>query len=75
MPPAEINEMTQAALTERDPAKREAMYLDLQRAMQAESPYVIMFQAQKQVAMADDVQGFVNGANPDLLYYRLVTKN
>lgn len=75
MPPAEINAMTQTALTERDPAKREAMYLDLQRAMQAESPYVIMFQAQKQVAMADDVRGFVNGANPDLLYYRLVTKN
>lgn len=75
MPPAEINEKTMAALSEQDPAKREQMYLELQKAMQDSAPFVVMFQAVKQVAMADKVQGFVNGATSDFVYYRLVQKN
>jgi peptide/nickel transport system substrate-binding protein len=34
-----------------------------------------MFQAVKQVAMADNVDGFVNGATSDFVFYRLVEKN
>ena len=34
-----------------------------------------MFQAIKQVAMADRVDGYVNGASSDYVYYRLVEKN
>jgi peptide/nickel transport system substrate-binding protein len=34
-----------------------------------------MFQAVKQVAMDDRVEGFVNGSNSDFVYYRLVEKN
>jgi peptide/nickel transport system substrate-binding protein len=34
-----------------------------------------MFQAIKQVAMDDGVQGYVNGASSDYVYYRLVEKN
>ncbi|MGY4749513.1 ABC transporter substrate-binding protein [Pannonibacter sp. Q-1] len=75
MPPQEINEKTMAALTEKSPEKRLEMYGELQQAMQAESPYVIMFQAVKQVAMNGKVQGYVNGATSDFVYYRLVTKN
>jgi peptide/nickel transport system substrate-binding protein len=75
MPPAEINEMTLAALGEQDADARLDMYLELQRAMQAEAPFVIMFQAVKQVAMAKDVTGFVNGSTSDFVYYRLVEKN
>jgi peptide/nickel transport system substrate-binding protein len=74
-PPAEINEKTMAALSEQDPEKRLQMYVELQQAMQAESPFVIMFQAVKQVAMADNVDGFVNGATSDFVFYRLVEKN
>ncbi len=74
-PPAEINEKTMAALGEQDPEKRLQMYVELQQAMQAESPFVIMFQAVKQVAMADNVDGFVNGATSDFVFYRLVEKN
>ncbi|MEM9640790.1 MAG: ABC transporter substrate-binding protein [Pseudomonadota bacterium] len=74
MPPAEINEKTTAALAEQDPELRNQMYIELQAAMQQEAPFVIMFQAVKQVAMADDVEGFVNGANADYVYYRLVDK-
>ena len=75
MPPAEINEMTMAALAEQDADRRLEMYLELQREMQREAPFVIMFQAVKQVAMADNVTGFVNGSNSDFVYYRLVEKN
>lgn len=75
MPPAAMNTETMAALAEQDTDKRNAMYLDLQKQVQAESPFVIMFQAIKQVAMADNVSGFVNGASSDYVYYRLVTKN
>jgi peptide/nickel transport system substrate-binding protein len=75
MPPADINRKTLAALGEQDPARREAMYLELQKAMQDEAPFVIMFQAVKQIAMADSVKGFVNGAASDFVYYRLVKKD
>jgi peptide/nickel transport system substrate-binding protein len=75
MPPAEVNAKTMAALAEQDTDTRNQMYLDLQQQMQAEAPFVIMFQAIKQVAMADRVDGYVNGASSDYVYYRLVEKN
>ncbi|MBY5933973.1 ABC transporter substrate-binding protein [Tateyamaria omphalii] len=74
MPPAEMNEKTMAALAEQDADKRLTMYLELQQETQAEAPFVIMFQAIKQVAMRDNVQGFVNGATSDYVFYRLVEK-
>ncbi len=75
MPPKEINEKTMAALTEKSPEQRLLMYVELQQAMQAEAPFVIMFQAVKQVAMNEKVSGYVNGATSDFVYYRLVSKN
>lgn len=71
----EMNERTMAALTESDPAKREEMYLSLQKDVQAKAPFVIMFQATLQVGMDDDVDGYVHGASSDLVFYRLVEKN
>lgn len=75
MPPEEINELTLAALAEQDPDLRNEMYLELQREMQREAPFVIMFQASNQVAMATNVSGFVNGSSSDFVFYRLVEKN
>ncbi|WP_159590577.1 ABC transporter substrate-binding protein [Chelativorans xinjiangense] len=72
--PAEMNELTMAALAESDPEKRNEMYVDLQEQVQAASPIVIMFQAAYQVAMDKGVEGYVNGATSDFVYYRLVTK-
>jgi peptide/nickel transport system substrate-binding protein len=72
--PEEMNAEVNAALAEGDMDARNAMYIDLQEQVQASSPIVIMFQAEKQVAMAENVQGFVNGATSDFVYYRLVTK-
>lgn len=75
MPPADVNEMTMAALSEQDAERRNAMYLELQRRMQAEAPFVIMFQASRQVVMDAEVTGYVNGSSSDFVYYRLVEKS
>ncbi|MDB5526484.1 MAG: peptide transporter substrate-bindinhypothetical proteinotein [Rhizobium sp.] len=72
--PDELNKETKAALAEADPAKRNEMYIDLQKKVQAKSPIIVMFQAATQVAMGKNVSGYVNGATSDFVYYRLVTK-
>jgi peptide/nickel transport system substrate-binding protein len=72
--PAELNEETKAAKAEADGAKRNEMYIDLQKKVQAKSPIVVMFQAATQVAFAKNVTGYVNGAISDFVFYRLVKK-
>jgi peptide/nickel transport system substrate-binding protein len=69
-----MNKLTLAALAESDPAKRDQMYIDLQKKVRAKSPIVIMFQAVKQVALRPNVSGYVNGATSDFVFYRLVEK-
>ena len=73
--PAELNAETKAAKAEADPAKRNEMYVDLQKKVQAKSPIIIMFQAATQVAIAKNVEGYVNGATSDFVFYRLVKKS
>ncbi|SDD67879.1 peptide/nickel transport system substrate-binding protein [Paracoccus isoporae] len=73
--PEEMNAETMAALSEADPETRLEMYRDLQQKVQENSPIVIMFQAAYQVAMDEDVTGYVNGATSDFVFYRLVEKN
>jgi peptide/nickel transport system substrate-binding protein len=68
------NMMAVKARNELDLGKREGLYLDLQRKLQHDSPYAIMFQQNEQVASRKSVQGFVSGSNFDLVFYRLVTK-
>lgn len=72
--PDEMNAATKAALTEGNPEKRAAMYQELQKQVQENSPIVIMFQASYNVGMDTDVEGYVNGASSDLVFYRLVEK-
>lgn len=74
-PSDHLNELTMEALGEQDADRRLAMYRELQEEVQENSPIVIMLQATKQVAMADNVEGFVNGAISDYVFYRLVEKN
>ena len=66
--------MAVAARNALDLAKRERIYLDLQKRLQTEGPYVILFQQNEQVARRANVEGFVSGSNFDLVYYRNVTK-
>jgi len=72
--PDDMNRQVRDALAESDPESRLDIYRDLQRQVQAESPIVIMFQASDQVAMDEDVSGYVNGATSDFVFYRLVEK-
>ena len=69
-----MNKETLAARSEADPAKRDQMYVDLQKKVQEKSPIIVMFQASTQVAMGKNVSGFVNGAISDFIFYRLVKK-
>ncbi len=71
----EITKQTDAAARERDPEKRKGMYLDLQKKLQEDGPFVIMFQSTELVARRGTVSGFVSGPTYDVVYYRLVTKS
>jgi len=70
----EISKMTDAAVRERDAAKREQMYKDLQRKVREEGPFIIMIQDSKQVALRNEVKHFVMGPTSDVVFYQLVTK-
>jgi peptide/nickel transport system substrate-binding protein len=63
-----------AAVLERDAEKRKQMYLELQRTIQQDSPFVIMFQSTEQAAMRKSVKHFVSGPTFDTVFYRLVGK-
>ncbi len=69
-----MNAMVVAARNEPDLARREQRYHEIQRSLQENSPYVVMFQQTEQVARRKNVQGFVSGSNSDLVFYRNVTK-
>ncbi len=70
----DLNAMVRAAKNELDAGRREQAYFDLQKKVQHEGPYAIMFQQHEQLVRRANVQNFVSGPNFDLVFYRLVTK-
>ncbi len=70
----DINALAVKARNELDLDQREKLYLDLQKRLQTEGPYVILFQQNEQVARRKNLEGFVSGSNFDLVFYRNVTK-
>ena len=70
----EMTRKTQAAMMERDAAKRAQRYQDLQRQHQQTSPFVIMFQEVEVIAERKNVHGFVVGPAFDDYRYADVTK-
>ena len=70
----DITKMTDAAVRERDEGKRKQMYLDLQKKVMDEGPFMIMFQDTQQVASRANIKGFVMGPSSDVVYYNLTTK-
>jgi peptide/nickel transport system substrate-binding protein len=70
----ELSQRTTAALLERDPARRIALYEALQRDVMRESPFVIMFQAQAAVGLRSAVRGYRQGPTTDLIRYQGVSK-
>ncbi len=53
-----INEMAETARMERDPAKRIAMYHEIQRYMMKNGPMAYMYQTVRPIALRKDVKGF-----------------
>ncbi len=70
----EVTAMTDAAARELDLVKREKLYQDLQRRVQQEGPFSIMYQLNEQSVLQKNISGFVNGPNFDLVFYRNVKK-
>lgn len=70
----ELTKETDAAVMERDPQKRAVMYQDLQRKVQEDSPFILMFQFIEVVAERENVKGFQLGPNFDTNFYRFTTK-
>ncbi|WP_050592716.1 ABC transporter substrate-binding protein [Mesorhizobium sp. L2C084A000] len=72
--PAELSDLMVAASREVDGAKRAKLYEELQRKVADTGPYICMFQSARQIAMRNDVNGFVIGMSNDLVFYQNVTK-
>ena len=70
----DMNAMVVKARNELDTAMREKQYHDIQRSLQENSPYAVMFQQTEQSVRRNNVNGFVSGSNFDLVFYRNVKK-
>lgn len=70
----ELTAAAAAAAQERDEEARRQAYVDLQKKVLEEGPYIIMFQSTSQRAERANVQGFVQGPSADVTYYNLTTK-
>jgi peptide/nickel transport system substrate-binding protein len=71
----EMTAMADAAVLERDPAKRAEMYLEIQKLHQETSPFVIMFQDIETIAERSNVEGTIWGPSFDDNRYWKITKN
>jgi peptide/nickel transport system substrate-binding protein len=71
---AELTAATKAAAEEADEAAREQAYVELQKRMLDEGPYIIMFQSIAQRADRANVEGYVQGSSSDVTYYNLTMK-
>jgi len=70
----DLTKETEDAVRERNPEKRMAMYIELQKKLQKDSPLINMFQAIEQTVQRKNVTGYISGPNPDTVFFRLITK-
>ncbi|WP_455425827.1 ABC transporter substrate-binding protein [Dryocola sp. LX212] len=70
----ELNKQTLAAVAEADPAKRLDLYKKMQEELQHSSPYVFVDQGKTQIVVRDNVKGYQQGLNADMVYYDRVSK-
>lgn len=70
----QLSKQTLAAVAEADPAKRTALYTAMQQELQRSSPYVFIDQAKTEVVLRDNVKGYQQGLNADMVYYDRVSK-
>ncbi len=70
----ELVKATADAAKEPDEETRKADYIELQKKVLDEGPYIIMFQSISQRADRSNVKGYVQGSSSDVTYYNLTTK-
>lgn len=70
----ELTKQTLSGLSEADPAKREALYLDLQKQVRDNSPFIVIYQQLGQVPVRANVKGFVPGPSWDTPVYWRTSK-
>lgn len=70
----EMTAMADAAVLERDAAKRAEMYREIQKIHQETSPFVIMFQEIEVIGRRANVEGFIVGPSFNDNSFRYVTK-
>ena len=70
----ELNKQTLAAVAQADPAKRLDLYKKIQQELQRSSPYVFIDQGKTQIVVRDNVKGYQQGLNADMVYYDRVSK-
>ncbi|KFC03804.1 periplasmic substrate-binding component of an ABC superfamily dipeptide transporter [Trabulsiella guamensis ATCC 49490] len=70
----DLNKQTLAAVAEPDPAKRLDLYKNMQEELQRSSPYVFIDQGKTQIVVRDNVKGYQQGLNADMVWYDKVTK-
>ena len=70
----ELNKATLAAVAEPDAAKRLDLYKKMQEELQRNSPYVFIDQGKTQIVVRDNVKGYQQGLNADMVWYDRVTK-
>jgi peptide/nickel transport system substrate-binding protein len=70
-----LTQATNAALLEKDSAKRAAMYQDLQKAVMQTGPYIMVYQQQEVAGVRASVQNFRLGPSFDSNFVSNVTKS
>ncbi len=72
--PGELTAKSQAAVMERDPDKRKAMYEEIEKTHRETSPFILMFQQARQTGLRATVKDFYTGGAVDAAAYWLATK-
>jgi peptide/nickel transport system substrate-binding protein len=70
----ELSKATLAAVAEPDAAKRLELYKKMQQELQHKSPYIFVDQGKTQIVVRDNVKGYQQGLNADMVWYDRVTK-
>lgn len=70
----DLTRLTDEAILIRDPRERAAAYEELQRNLQMDSPFIVLFQEQALIATRESVSGLEVGLTSDQIRYERVAK-
>ena len=70
----QLSRLTDAATLIRDPSARAAAYTELQRIVQNDSPFIVLFQERALVAARDYLKGLEIGLTSDQIRYENIMK-